>query len=204
MLSFQSLSWSSVTEGGAPRSGSKLNFQIHYHRTGNTELDETSVGFIFAKEAPKTIARRIDLSNQMFRIPAGADEQQVSECHTFDKDMYITSLTPHMHLRGKAMEIVATYPDGRKETLLSVPHYDFNWQITYRTANPIFIPKGTRIAVTGHFDNSRNNPMNPDASKPVRWGAASETEMMDGWIEYVDADSPPHRTQSTETRASVK
>jgi hypothetical protein len=170
------------------KAGSTLNFQIHYSRsTGKTEFDETSVAFIFAKAPPKTIARRIDLSNQMFRIPAGADEQEVSECHTFQKDLYITSLTPHMHLRGKAMQIVATYPDGRRETLLSVPHYDFNWQITYRAAAPIFIPKGTRIAIVGHFDNSPNNPMNPDPGKPVRWGSASETEMMDGWIEYVDA-----------------
>jgi hypothetical protein len=170
------------------KAGSSLNFQIHYsHSTGKTEFDDTSVGFIFAKEPPKTIARRIDLSNQMFRIPAGAGEQEVSECHTFGKDLYITSLTPHMHLRGKAMQIVVTYPDGKKETLLSVPHYDFNWQITYRAAEPIFIPKGSRIAIVGHFDNSPNNPMNPDPSKPVRWGSASETEMMDGWIEYVDA-----------------
>ncbi len=172
------------------KAGSSLNFQIHYSRsTGKTEFDATSIGFFFAKEPPKTVARRIDLSNQMFRIPAGASEQPVSECHTFDKDMYITSLTPHMHLRGKAMQVVATYPDGRSETLLSVPHYDFNWQITYRAASPIFIPKGTRIAILGHFDNSPNNPMNPDPTKPVRWGSASETEMMDGWIEYVDAGS---------------
>lgn len=170
------------------RAGSSLNFQIHYSRTtGRTEIDETSVGFIFAKEPPRTVARRIDLSNQMFRIPAGAPEQEVTECHTFDKDLYITSLTPHMHLRGKAMQMVVTYPDGRKETLLSVPHYDFNWQITYRAAKPLFIPKGTRIAIVGHFDNSPNNPMNPDPNAPVRWGSASETEMMDGWIEYVDA-----------------
>jgi hypothetical protein len=186
------------------KAGSSLNFQIHYSRTtGKAEFDETSVGFIFAKEPPKKIARRIDLSNQMFRIPANASEQQVTECHTFNKDMYITSLTPHMHLRGKAMEMVVTYPGGRTQTLLSVPHYDFNWQITYRAAQPIFIPKGTRIAVIGHFDNSPNNPRNPDPSKPIRWGSASETEMMDGWIEYVDADSPPH-PQSVQTRASVK
>jgi hypothetical protein len=168
--------------------GAQLNFQIHYSRTtGKTEFDESSVGLIFAKEPPRQIARRIDLSNQMFRIPAGDPNHEVSECHTFSKDIYITSLTPHMHLRGKAMQMVVTYPDGRQETLLSVPHYDFNWQITYRAEKPLFMPKGTRIAIIAHFDNSPNNPVNPDPSKPVRWGAASETEMMDGWIEYVDA-----------------
>ncbi len=189
-------------EGTARRipAGSELSFQIHYSRTtGKTEHDATSVGLIFAKAPPAQVARRIDLSNQMFRIPAGAAEQEVTECHTFDKDIYVTSLTPHMHLRGKAMQMIVTYPDGRRETLLSVPRYDFNWQITYRAAEPLFLPKGTRIAIVGHFDNSPNNPMNPDPTKPVRWGAASETEMMDGWIEYVDA--PPSKTQVSQVRA---
>jgi hypothetical protein len=170
------------------KAGSKMKFQIHYSRaTGKPETDITSVGLIFAKEPPKQIARRIDLSNHMFLIPPGASDQEVSECHTFDKDMYITSLTPHMHLRGKSMRMDVTYPDGKTETLLNVPAYDFNWQITYRAAKPLFIPKGTRLKIDARFDNSPNNRTNPDPSKTVRWGAASETEMMDGWVEYVDA-----------------
>ncbi|HZT31700.1 MAG TPA: thiol-disulfide isomerase [Bryobacteraceae bacterium] len=181
------------------RAGAKLNFQIHYSRaTGKTETDATSVGLIFAKEPPKQIARRIDLSNHMFLIPAGEPNQEVTECHTFRKDMYITSLTPHMHLRGKAMRMEVTYPDGRKETLLNVPHYDFNWQITYRAAKPIFIPKGTRLKIIAHFDNSPNNPMNPDPTRVVRWGAASETEMMDGWVEYVDTAPEPLLTSAAQ------
>lgn len=123
----------------------------------------------------------------MFLIPAGDGNHQVTECHTFQKDMYITSLTPHMHLRGKSMRMEVTYPDGRQQTLLNVPEYSFNWQITYRPTAPIFIPKGTRLKIDARFDNSANNPMNPDPSKPIRWGASSEVEMMDGWIEYVDA-----------------
>ncbi|MES1262564.1 MAG: thiol-disulfide isomerase [Acidobacteriota bacterium] len=169
------------------KAGSKLNFQIHYARTtGKIEYDETSVGLIFAKEPPKTVARRMDLGNHMFRIPPNDPNHVVTECHTITKDIRITSLTPHMHLRGKSMRIEATYPDGRVETLLSVPEYNFNWQITYRTQTPIFIPRGTRIKIIGAYDNSANNPLNPDPSKPVRWGAASEMEMMDGWIEYRD------------------
>jgi hypothetical protein len=170
------------------KAGAKLNFQIHYSRaTGKIEYDETSVGLVFAKQPPKTVARRIDLGNHMFLIPANDPHHEVTECHTLQKDLYITSLTPHMHLRGKAMQILVTYPDGRTETLLNVPHYNFNWQITYRTREPIFIPKGTRVKVVGTFDNSANNPLNPDPGQTIRWGAASETEMMDGWIEYVDA-----------------
>jgi hypothetical protein len=169
--------------------GASLRFQIHYSRTtGKTETDITSVGLIVAKEPPRQVARRIDLSNHMFRIPAGDPSHLVTECHTFQKDMYITSLTPHMHLRGKSMQISVTYPDGRKETLLSVPDYNFHWQITYRAAKPLFIPKGTRLEITAHFDNSRNNPLNPDPTTVVRWGSQSENEMMDGWVEYLDAE----------------
>jgi hypothetical protein len=176
------------------KAGSKVNFQIHYSRaTGNVEYDETSVGVIFAKSQPHTVARRIDLGNHMFQIPANDPAHPVTECHTLTKDLYITSLTPHMHLRGKSMRIEVTYPDGHSETLLNVPDYNFNWQITYRTREPIFIPKGTRVKIVGTFDNSANNPLNPDPSRPVRWGAASEMEMMDGWIEYVDAPLPTSR-----------
>jgi hypothetical protein len=182
-------------EGTARRipAGAQLNFQIHYsHATGKPETDVTSIGLIFAKEPLRQIARRIDLSNHMFRIPAGDSNHEVTECHTFDQDMYITSLTPHMHLRGKSMRMEVTFPDGRKEILLDVPNYDFNWQITYRTSTPMYIPKGTRLRIDARFDNSANNLRNPDPAKPIRWGSASEVEMMDGWIEYLDV-SPANK-----------
>jgi hypothetical protein len=169
-----------------------LNFQIHYSRTtGKTETDRTSVGLIFAKEPPRRISRRIDLSNQMFMIPAGDPDHEVTECHTFTKNVLVTSLTPHMHRRGKSMQIIARFPDGRQETLLSVPNYQFNWQFTYRAKKPIYLPGGTRIEVRARFDNSPNHPGNPDPTEAVRWGSASEKEMMDGWIEYLDDDAQP-------------
>lgn len=173
--------------------GATLDFQIHYHAT-KPDVDATSVGLIFAKAPPLQPSRRIDFGNHLFRIPAGAADQEVTECHSFNKDIYITSLTPHMHYRGKSMRIVAAYPDGRKETLLYVPDYKFNWQITYRPVEPIHLPKGSRVELEAHFDNSRNNPLNPDPAKVVRWGSASEEEMMDGWIEYLD--SPPAKVSS--------
>jgi hypothetical protein len=181
--------------------GATMNFQIHYsHTTGKPETDATSVGLIFAKEPPSRISRRIDLSNQMFLVPAGEPDQEVTECHTFDKNVLITSLTPHMHLRGKAMQIFADLPDGRRQLLLSVPDYEFNWQFTYRARDPIYLPKGTRIEVHGHFDNSANKRGNPDPAKVIRWGSASENEMMDGWIEYVDA--PATQAESTKQTSS--
>jgi hypothetical protein len=180
--------------------GAVLEFQIHYSKaTKKEETDATSVGLIFAKEPPRQVAKRVDLSNYFFLIPPGAPDVEVSECHTFKQDMYLTSLTPHMHLRGKDARFEVTYPDGRKETLLFVAHYNFNWQITYRMSEPKFIPKGTRLAIISHFDNSPNNPLNPDPTKVVRWGEASEMEMMDGWIEYLDA--PPGREKQMSAQA---
>ena len=176
-------------EGTARRipAGSNLSFQLHYsHSTGKPESDETSVGLIFAKQPPVQAAKRVDLSALLFRLPAGAPNVEVTECHTFKQDMYVTSLTPHMHLRGKDSRFEVTYPDGKRETLLLVPHYNFNWQITYKLTEPKYLPSGTRLAIISHFDNSSNNPLNPDPTQVVRWGEASEMEMMDGWIEYLD------------------
>ena len=181
--------------------GASLNFQIHYSRTtGKPEADITSVGLIFAKEPPKKISRRTDISNLLFLVPPGAADYAVTECHTFDHDVLITSMTPHMHLRGKSMRIVADFPNGQKDTLLWVPAYDFNWQFTYRTEKPEFIPKGTRLEVLAAFNNSVSNPVNPDPKKPLRWGAASEDEMMGGWIEYEDADTPDTLNTQTSSR----
>jgi hypothetical protein len=172
--------------------GAVLNFQIHYSRaTHKEETDVTSVAFIFSKEPPRQVLHMTSISSQLFLIPPGSPNHEVTECHTFDQDILVTSLTPHMHLRGKSMRYIAHLPDGSQETLLYVPAYNFNWQFTYLARKPIFLPKGTRVEVIAIFDNSPNNPLNPDPSKAIRWGAASETEMMDGWMEYVDAAGEP-------------
>jgi hypothetical protein len=91
---------------------------------------------------------------------------------------------PHMHLRGKDFLFEATYPDGKKEVLLSVPRYDFNWQSVYRAAKPLAMPKGTKLRCVAHFDNSGKNPNNPDPSKPVFWGDQTWEEMMVGWFDF--------------------
>lgn len=190
-----------VFPAGAARklpAGAVLDFQIHYSRaTHKPETDVTSVGFIFAKEPPQQILHMTSISSQMFLIPPGDPDQEVTECHTFNNDILVISLTPHMHLRGKSMRYIAHLPDGEEKTLLYVPAYDFNWQLTYLEQKPLLLPKGTRIEVIAKFDNSANNPMNPDPSKAVRWGAASENEMMDGWMEYVDADRPTSSPATT-------
>jgi hypothetical protein len=91
---------------------------------------------------------------------------------------------PHMHLRGKAMKFEAFYPDGRSETLLDVPNYSFSWQTVYYLKRPIALPKGTRLVVTAHFDNSAKNKYNPDPKQAVRFGEPTYDDMMIGWISY--------------------
>jgi hypothetical protein len=166
--------------------GSKIRFTIHYSKTtGAEEKDITSVGLRFAKQPPKQELRRIDLHNTAFRIPANADNHTVTACYTFQEDADVLSYLAHMHYRGKSMRFDATYPDGRTETLINIPHYDFEWQTKYLNAEPVHIPKGTRIKITATFDNSPNNRYNPDPSKVIRWGDNTTDEMMDGWFEFV-------------------
>ena len=167
--------------------GAVLGFQIHYnsHSIQGTEKDRTSVGFIFAKQPPKQRLRRIDVSNFLFQIPAGDGNHEVTACYVFEQDVRLVSYTAHMHIRGKDMKFEATHPGGRTETLFSVPHYDFHWQTEYRLEEPVPVEKGTRLKITAHFDNSANNPANPDPAKVIRWGEPSFEEMMDGWIEFI-------------------
>ena len=98
--------------------------------------------------------------------------------------MNITGLMAHMHVRGKAFKFEATLPNGKTETLLDLPHYDFNWQLRYDYAQPKFLPRGTLVKITAIYDNSEANPSNPDATKTVKWGQQTADEMMIGYVEY--------------------
>jgi hypothetical protein len=169
--------------------GSTIVLQIHYssfHGAIRTaQKDRTIVGLIFAKQPPEKRAVTFTIPNQFFKIPAGAANHRVTAAYTFDREVQLISYMPHMHLRGKDMKYEVVFPDGRRQTLLWVPKFDFNWQTVYRLKDPITIPKGTRIIVTAHFDNSAKNKHNPDPTRAVRWGDPSYDEMMIGWIEYV-------------------
>jgi hypothetical protein len=130
----------------------------------------------------------MDLRN-FFRIPPGAASHEVKRCYTFERDKLLLSITPHMHYRGKDVRYELIRPNGARQVLLSVPRYDFNWQLVYRFQDPVRVEKGSLLEVTAHYDNSPNNPANPDPAKAIRWGDKSEEEMMTSWIEYLDADT---------------
>jgi mono/diheme cytochrome c family protein len=169
--------------------GSTIVLQIHYssfHGAIKTpQRDRTIVGLIFAKEPPGKRAVTFTVPNHFFKIPPGVANHKVTSAYTFDREVQLISYMPHMHLRGKDMKYEIVFPDGRRQTLLWVPKFEFNWQTVYRLKDPMMIPRGTRIIVTAHFDNSAKNEHNPDPTKAVRWGDPSYDEMMIGWIEYV-------------------
>jgi hypothetical protein len=172
--------------------GARLEFVIHYARiSGKPQTDRTSVGLHLAPGPPKQRLRRMDLRNFFMSIPAGAPNHEVRRCYDFDRDKLLLSITPHMHYRGKDIIYEVVRPGGRRETLLAVPRYDFNWQLVYRFREPVRIEMGSRLIVTAHYDNSPNNPANPDPSAAIRWGDKSEEEMMTSWIEFLDGGDKP-------------
>ncbi|MFO0878934.1 MAG: redoxin domain-containing protein [Gemmataceae bacterium] len=164
--------------------GAMLVFQMHYTPDGVERKDRSSVGLIFAKEPPKYEVRTRGVSQQMLLIPPGAKHHEVKSKKTFDQNVRLLSLLPHMHLRGKDFLYEAVFPDGRRETLLSIPRYDFNWQSNYRLEKPLDLPAGSRIECTAHFDNSTSNPNNPNPSRFVFWGDQTWEEMMIGFVDY--------------------
>lgn len=172
--------------------GSRLIFQVHYTPNGKAQTDRSSIGMIFAKKPPQKVVYTQPVFNPLFRIPPHDAHFEVQSSYTFTKDGYVAGLMPHMHLRGKDFLIKAIYPDLKEETLLSVPRFNFNWQGVYRPVAPLPMPRGTKILCVAHFDNSRNNPNNPDPERAVYWGEQTWQEMMIGWIDFAfDREKQP-------------
>jgi len=167
-------------EGTAMRlpAGSTLVFQMHYTTTGEATSDRTKLGLIFAKEPPKMALNGMALINGGLHIPPGAANHKVDAEVTINRDLLLFSMTPHTHVRGKRWSYEAIYPDGRRETILSVPNYDFEWQHEYQFKQPLKLPAGTRIHATAWYDNSPANKANPDPKKDVWWGDQTWEEMM--------------------------
>ena len=158
--------------------GYSLVFQMHYTTYGKATTDRSRIGLKFHKTQPKTILNTMALINGSFSIPPGAENHLVENGMTFNRDITIYSLVPHTHVRGTGWHYEATYPDGRKEVILSVPKYDFNWQHEYVFTQPLQLPAGTKIHAKAWYDNSPRNKSNPDPSKPVTWGDQTWEEMM--------------------------
>ncbi len=170
------------------KAGSDLVLQMHYTAYGRAVSDRTRIGIVFAKEPPKQAVLTLQMGNDKFLIPPEDPSYHVSVTGTLPNDALLISLFPHMHLRGKSFEYSIARPNGNVETLLKVNDYDFNWQLNYRLSEPRMIPAGTRLLWSANFDNSSNNPRNPDPEAEVRFGEQSWEEMMIGFFDVaVDA-----------------
>lgn len=163
--------------------GASLHFQIHYTPKGTAAQDQTRIGLAFAKTPPKHEVRVAAISAKL-QIPPGDANYQANGTIPVPFDAKILSFMPHMHVRGKAYRYEIEMPDRTRKTLLEVPHYDFNWQLQYRLAEPVDAPTGSRLLGTAWYDNSANNPANPDPTREVRWGEQTDDEMMLGYFEY--------------------
>jgi len=185
--------------------GSSLILQMHYTPNGNVQTDQTSIGLIFNKTPVRKTMMGGAALNSSFAIPPNDPNYEVKAKISFDDDSHITSLMPHMHVRGKDFMFRLVSPDGKTKTILSVPKYDFNWQTRYEFDEPIAVAKGSSIECVAHFDNSVGNKWNPDHTKLVYWGPQTFDEMMIGFVDYT-LDHEPARTSveiATNRRESV-
>ncbi len=161
-----------------------LVFQIHYTPNGMVTPEQVKLGVRFTDKVPEHVVQVAGISNHRLSIPPGADNHPEAASITVPREVVLVGFTPHMHLRGKAIRYELVLPGQAPRTLLDVPRYDFNWQLSYRYAEPITVPAGGEIRVTGWYDNSAKNPANPDPNKTVHWGPQTTDEMMLGYVEY--------------------
>jgi mono/diheme cytochrome c family protein/peroxiredoxin len=165
--------------------GSRLAFELHYTPNGTVTKDRSSVGVTFAQGPPKFELFTNIFANEAILLPPGEPHYRAEATWRLRADARLISFIPHMHWRGKDFFYEVIYPGGKKEPLLSVPRWDFNWQNLYTLREPLKLPRGARLHAVAHWDNSRNNPLNPDPDKAVRWGPQTWDEMMVGWVSYV-------------------
>jgi mono/diheme cytochrome c family protein len=165
--------------------GAKLRLEMHYTPNGKATKDRSSIGITFAKKPPKYEMFIGEFANMAFEVPPKDPHYKAEASFRLRADARILSFAPHMHWRGKDYSYEVIYPDGKRETLLSVPRWDFNWQNVYRFQEPIKVPKGAKLHSVAHWDNSPNNPLNPDPTKSARFGLQTWEEMMVGFVCYV-------------------
>jgi hypothetical protein len=193
--------------------GGQFLFQVHYTPNGSEQFDHSKLGLIFAD--PKTIThevKTVSAAGKSLAIPPGDNNYRIEAATTIrEDDLLVLNLMPHMHLRGKSFFYEAIFADGRKETLLDVPRYDFNWQTAYRLADPKALPQGTKVHCVAHFDNSAENLNNPDPTKTVRWGDQTWDEMMIGYFDVAvpigqanEEEKESQKTAETKSQQRLK
>jgi len=185
--------WMPENTGGLLKAGSSIALQLHYTTNGKETVDASEIGLWFYPEG-EVPEKRLSGSCACIFTPTWTnippyDPEFIQEASvTLDKDAWLRSFTPHMHFRGKYMRFYAEYPDGNREELINIANYNYNWQLAYTYAEPRLMPAGTRLIAVGAFDNSEQNPYNPDPARSVPWGQQSWDEMFFGAMQWVWAD----------------
>jgi hypothetical protein len=164
--------------------GATFFSQMHYTTYGRETVDQTRIGLYFADAPPEYTLQHYAILNVDIEIPPGEGQDEERAYYQFQKDAVIYSLFPHAHYRGRSASFTVIYPDGREELLLSVPHYDFNWQRYFQLEEPLYAPAGTRLIHSMVYDNSTNNPSNPDATAQVSFGEQTWEEMLYGGVSF--------------------
>ena len=159
-----------------------ITFNMHYNKIPGpgTAVEDLTGGALSFYQDGEVIRHVIESRRMAVRdiaIPAGDPNYAATMDYVFEEDMLILRLGAHMHLRGKAAKYEITYPDGKHEVLLDIPHYDFGWQQRYWFQEPVLAPKGSKVTMTFWFDNSADNPHNPDPTREVVWGGPTYMEM---------------------------
>jgi len=186
--------------------GGEFTFQLHYTPVGRETVDRSKIGLYFHKERPDNFYRQEVVLNPEIYIPANEARHREVAYYEFDKPSEIHDLVPHSHYRGVASKFEIVHADGRTETILSVPNYDFNWQRTYEFVEPKRVEPGARLVHTTWYDNSANNPGNPDPNRNVPWGQQSWDEMLYGAFSYTyvneTTEAPLHDKMLADTTQS--
>lgn len=177
--------------------GSQILMQMHYTTMGTATTDRSKIGLKFSKEPNNKLIHTLGIAPPLrpftkigktlpnVHLPAGKAAIVARSRHILTQDIELFGLLPHTHVRGKAFRYEAHYPNGHRQVLLNVPRYDFNWQSSYDFAESIHLPKGTAIYCQALFDNSAQNPNNPDPGVDVYWGKQTFDEMMIGYFDYI-------------------
>ncbi|MEZ7830994.1 MAG: redoxin domain-containing protein [Gammaproteobacteria bacterium] len=179
--------------GGLLKDGSVLNLNLHYTTNGRETVDESEIGLWFYPEGEIPTERMSGrcaciFPNTWTNIPSNDPAFEQTATITIGKDANIYSYLPHMHFRGKYMRFYADYPDGSSEELINIAQFNYAWQMSYTYAEPKFVPAGTKITAVGAFDNSAQNPANPDPQRTVPWGQQSWDEMFFGAVQWKNID----------------
>ena len=169
--------------------GQNWDINAHYHPSGTVETDRTQIGLYFGEgEMEKEVMAALGGSFS-FEIPANASNHELRASYIIDQDVSVISFFPHMHYRGKDMDLIANYPNGESRSLINIPEYDFDWQLFYYPEEFVPLPAGTRLDIVAHYDNSAANPNNPDPDKTVGFGLETQDEMMLQVIEFIADDA---------------